>query len=437
MEPRRQKHLSKLEHDRKQKEFASGLPVSAQSSRTDLLNGAEASRRIAERTVANAAASASVDRRLPSLGAASDDFSRAADAEDGDGEFDEGAPGEILDGHADRRFLKGRQQGAGAGGDGDASANGMFDGDAQDVRAGKSTDEHKQKLGTARGQGAGLVESGGPGDGPRAFDVEDLDFASEDEGDYSDDDDDGLVVSVSTGDRAPGTSSRRSKAAGSGGGGDDAFQDEEHFMSYLPRNTNLAEDRALSVHKGSGNAADFLLEARGATLDMGGDESKGMKEASRAGSGMRWDKKGKKYVSRANDLDGSKEGKAKYIRGESGQKIAATFRSGRFEAWKKRERIERMPRVGEREAPSAASNAPGRQRWKHKQERAPKEADKWRDDYHVRKKRVAEAREKRVGRFKDGQGKSEIKSLDDMAKGRRLKERRREKNARPQRKGKK
>merc|ERR1711981_1027544 len=59
-----------------------------------------------------------------------------------------------------------------------------------------------------------------------------------------------------------------------------------------------------------------------------------------------------------NDLDGSREGKVKYIRGESGQKIASSFRSGRFEAWKKKERIERMPRVGEREAHNAAGNAP-------------------------------------------------------------------------------
>jgi ATP-dependent RNA helicase DDX54/DBP10 len=217
-----------------------------------------------------------------------------------------------------------------------------------------------------------------------------------------------------------------------------AWEDDEHFMSYTPRATNLAEDRALSVHGGSGAAADFLQQARGATLDMGGDESKGFAEASRAkgGSGMRWDRKAKKYVARANDLDGSKEGKAKYIRGESGQKIAATFRSGRFEAWKKRERMDRMPRVGEREAAGASANAPGK-RWKHKQERAPKEADKWRDDYAVRKKRVAEAREKRVGRFKEGSGKSELKGSEDIAKDRKLKERRREKNARPQRKGRK
>jgi ATP-dependent RNA helicase DDX54/DBP10 len=95
-----------------------------------------------------------------------------------------------------------------------------------------------------------------------------------------------------------------------------------------------------------------------------------------------------------------------------------------------------MPRVGEREAAGAAGNAPGK-RWKHKMERAPKEADKWRDDFKVRKKRVAEAREKRVGRFREGGGKSEIKGSEDIAKERRKKEARREKNARPQRKGRK
>ena len=75
-------------------------------------------------------------------------------------------------------------------------------------------------------------------------------------------------------------------------------------------------------------------------------------------------------------------------------------------------------------------------RYKHKQERAPKEADKYRDDYHVRKKRVAEAKEKRVGRFRDGGGKGEIKSTEDIRKERKLAERRKAKNARPSKKRK-
>ena len=74
-------------------------------------------------------------------------------------------------------------------------------------------------------------------------------------------------------------------------------------------------------------------------------------------------------------------------------------------------------------------------RYKHKQERAPKDADKYRDDYHVRKKRVDEAKEKRIGRFKDGVGKSEIKSTEDIRKQRKLADQRKAKNARAPKKG--
>jgi ATP-dependent RNA helicase DDX54/DBP10 len=75
-------------------------------------------------------------------------------------------------------------------------------------------------------------------------------------------------------------------------------------------------------------------------------------------------------------------------------------------------------------------------RYKHKQERAPKEADKYRDDYHVRKKRVAEAKEARIGKYKEGAGKREIKSTEDIRKERKLAERKKAKNARPSKKGK-
>jgi ATP-dependent RNA helicase DDX54/DBP10 len=153
---------------------------------------------------------------------------------------------------------------------------------------------------------------------------------------------------------------------------------------------------------------------------------------------MRWDKKNSKYVARANDEDGSK-GK-KMIRGESGQKIAASFQSGRFDRWRKAHKVDRLPRTGEaeREGAGAGAGGLGRRagtRYKHKQEKAPKEADRYRDDYHVRKKRVEEAKQRRVGKWREGVGKKEIKSVDDIRKDRKLKERKRAKNARPSKKG--
>ncbi|TRX96827.1 hypothetical protein FHL15_002133 [Xylaria flabelliformis] len=223
----------------------------------------------------------------------------------------------------------------------------------------------------------------------------------------------------------------------------DDFRDPE-FMAYEPRTVNAAENRAYGVHSGgqSNANANFFEAARSATFDLTNDEgAKSFGVPTRAG-GLRWDKKNAKYVSRTNDEDGnrsqSKKGGVKMVRGESGVKIAATFQSGRFEKWRKEQRVGRI-RVGEKEHHGPGSGGGknstvtggGGPRYKHKQETAPKEADKFRDDYHVRKKRVAEAREKRVGRFRDGDGnKKELKNADDIRRDRKVKEQRRLKNAR-------
>ncbi|KAI4096882.1 MAG: hypothetical protein LQ344_000682 [Seirophora lacunosa] len=216
------------------------------------------------------------------------------------------------------------------------------------------------------------------------------------------------------------------------------FKDSEFFMSYTPTAINMAEDRAYGVHSGSYNTAsqntNFTEAARGVTMDLNNDDgAKGFAEPSRP-SGLRWDKKSKKYVARANDEDGSK-GKA-MIRGESGQKIAASFRSGRFDAWKKANRIEKLPRTGEAEKQSGPQQLHGGRRFKHKQEKAPRDADKYRDDFHKRKKKVEAAKEKRVGRFREGDGKSELRGVDDVRKQRGVQQKRKEKNARPTKKKK-
>lgn len=232
------------------------------------------------------------------------------------------------------------------------------------------------------------------------------------------DDDDGLEVTVSN----TGKSKKNNNT--------DDWRDSEVFMSYTPRNINTAEERGYGVHSGG---STFVEAARDATMDLGNDEgSKGFAEPNR--QRLRWDKKSKKYVSRENDEDGSKG--AKMVVGESGVKIAASFQSGRYAKWRQANRIGRVPRIGDAEKAGNASLLPkSGVRYKHHQEKAPKAADKFRDDYQVRKKRVDEARDKRIGRFKDGMGsKKEIKGIDDIRKARREKEQRKAKNARPSKK---
>jgi len=221
-----------------------------------------------------------------------------------------------------------------------------------------------------------------------------------------------------------------------------AFEDMDFYMSYNPT-TSLAEDRGYSVTGGGGGGggnAGFTEAARTVTMDLTNDDSgKGFAEAHKA-KGVRWDKKSKKYVSRANDEDGSKG--AKMIVGESGQKIAASFKSGRFDAWKKAHKIRRLPRTGELEdvasggRGSATAPAGGRRGGKmwHKTTAAPKRPDKLRDDYKAKKKRYDEAKEK--GLVKSALPRSELKGLDNIVKERRSKEKKREKNARPSKKRK-
>lgn len=246
--------------------------------------------------------------------------------------------------------------------------------------------------------------------------VEDFDDDFNADAQSDEDSDDGLEVTVTN------TGGKPSK-------GQDDWKDSEVFMSYTPRTINAAEERGYGVHSGGA----FVEAARDSAMDLNNDDSaKAFGEASR--QRLRWDKKGKKYVARANDEDGSKG--AKMVVGESGVKIAASFQSGRFDKWRRDNRVGRMPRVGENEKSNSASMLPkGGARYKHKQERAPKEADKFRDDFHVQKKRVDEAREKRVGRFKDGMGsKKEVKGMDDIRKARREQAKKKAKNARPSRK---
>ena len=201
------------------------------------------------------------------------------------------------------------------------------------------------------------------------------------------------------------------------------WKDSEFFMNYQPSVTSV-EDRAYGVHSGSyrtvSHSSNFAEAARNATMDLTNDDGgKSFSEPSRTRS-MRWDKKTKKYVLHTNDEE-SLKGK-KMIRGESGQKIAASFRSGRFDAWKKSNRIDHLPRIGESEATAYTKFGDRGKRFRHRTERAPKEADKYRDDYWKKKKMIAAAKEQGRGKFKEGKSQREVRGIDDVRKARSAKE---------------
>ncbi|KAG8527544.1 uncharacterized protein KY384_007696 [Bacidia gigantensis] len=220
----------------------------------------------------------------------------------------------------------------------------------------------------------------------------------------------------------------------------------DFFMAYTPTSTNLAEDRAYAVQQptSTGDVNNFLIAAQGATMDLVTDEGRGIGEPSRQ---KRWDKKAKKYVDVGNDRKGDRESK-RFIRSESGQKIAASFRSGRFEAWKKANKVAKMPRVGEAEtafpkrlAGVRRGNFGSGKSFRHRSERAPMEADKYRDDFYKKRKKVEKAKEAgragtaiNIGGRKGGD-EGETRGTDAVRKLRKDKEKRREKTAGRHKKG--
>ncbi|KAG7192575.1 ATP-dependent RNA helicase dbp10 [Scheffersomyces spartinae] len=194
-----------------------------------------------------------------------------------------------------------------------------------------------------------------------------------------------------------------------------SYRDPQFYMShYAP--TSVIQDQQLSL------ATSFANSAASATFDLDNDEKmRGNKQV------MQWDRKKGKYV---NSLSTDK----KYIISENGQRIPASFRSGKFDDWKKQRNLQ-PAKAGSLE-PNNDKN--GNKRFKHKKVDAPRLPDKYRDDFHKQKKKVEKALESGVsvkGYNRPGQ-RQELKTTEQIRKDRELKEKRKAKNARPSRKKK-
>jgi ATP-dependent RNA helicase DDX54/DBP10 len=142
------------------------------------------------------------------------------------------------------------------------------------------------------------------------------------------------------------------------------------------------------------------------------------------------------------------------VKTESGIKLPATYRSGRFDEWKSKNRVS-LPKIGEAEGDTSKRFATGR-KFKHTQTKDAKPLDKFAEDYERKvrqnKKRseaqgdVAAPRgpntkgrppakgKSRYGSKSVGRVKSELKSVEQIRKERNSVEKRRAKNARPSRK---
>lgn len=190
----------------------------------------------------------------------------------------------------------------------------------------------------------------------------------------------------------------------------------------------------------------FAEQAKHATFDLAGDE--GVAAQKRAHSKMAWDKRKKKFVRG----DGAGADNVKMVTTESGVKLPATYRSGRFDEWSAKARMS-LPRVGEAEP---ERRAPGHNRFKHNSVTTAKPLDKLATNYErkARSQKKAEAASADAGgeesarkprysakepknRYRGksvGRVRSEIKSVEQIRKTRKVVDRRKAKNARPSRK---
>ncbi|EPQ57229.1 DEAD-domain-containing protein, partial [Gloeophyllum trabeum ATCC 11539] len=216
-----------------------------------------------------------------------------------------------------------------------------------------------------------------------------------------------------------------------------SFRDEEFYMSHYQ--TGAETEKGYSLRDG----ASFVEQARNATFDLTNDEGLAAQKRMQ----LTWDKKKKKFIKGA----GEGADNVKLVKTESGVRLPATYRSGRFDEWKAKSKVH-LPRVGEAELETARNKGNfGGRRFKHNKVTAAKPLDKLSKDYErktrqLNKKGAGEedgpspkggkkgfAASKRYGGQTAGHVKNELKNAAQIRKERKLYEQRKAKNARPSR----
>ncbi|UZJ51874.1 hypothetical protein CBS101457_001194 [Exobasidium rhododendri] len=249
------------------------------------------------------------------------------------------------------------------------------------------------------------------------------------------------------------------------------FRDPTFYMDYQQKDAHTEKGYSLN------NSDSFTEQANRATFTLANDEGT-MGTQSQAPNSSRWDVKKKKFV----QGDGTGSDNKKLIKTESGRKLPASFKSGRFDEWQKEQRVS-LQKVGEREDSNVVRTARGlveRSRggreggggsrgggrggrtFVHNQNKPGKRPDRFEDDYHKKMARYKDKNEEgsgsstRAPRGSDSRGRgrgrgrggstmggrntgvkarSELKDARQIQKDRSVASKRKEKNARPSRKG--
>jgi len=112
---------------------------------------------------------------------------------------------------------------------------------------------------------------------------------------------------------------------------------QQHFIPYVP--TDAHSEKALAVIDRGGG---FDREIRNCQLDIVADEDRHMQKQK---DGMkRWDRKLKRFVGQTNDDPAKKK-----IRTEDGIWLPASYKSGRYERWQKKQQFQYQRNDGDEE----------------------------------------------------------------------------------------
>jgi hypothetical protein len=185
----------------------------------------------------------------------------------------------------------------------------------------------------------------------------------------------------------------------------------KHFLTNVtfPSRTLLALSLALLPPRYSmRDGASFAEQAKGSTMDLTGDD--GITALAAKPSQLTWDRKKKKFVKG----DGVGADNQKIVRTESGARLPATFKSGRFDEWKAKNK-KSLPRVGDAEPENAGgrgaqglTGADGR-RFRHNKITEAKPLDKKSTTYE-RKVRIQEGKKRAAAEEMAGNGDGKKKS---------------------------
>lgn len=169
-----------------------------------------------------------------------------------------------------------------------------------------------------------------------------------------------------------------------------------------------------------------MEQARHAAFDLTGDE--GIVARQQKASMLSWDRKKKKFV----QGDGAGSDNKKIIKTESGARLPATYRSGRFDEWKNKKRIA-LPRIGEAEGDMARSaEKTDSRKYRHNQTPEAKPLDRQSTTYEKKlyqQKKKAELGAKDLANGPPGGGgksnarnKSELRDVSTIRKNRQIQE---------------